>query len=127
MLPRPDRSLIVRSLGLVAGGALVGLGLNAARPGGVALTSFQPDVACSGTSHHEPAIDEMDPRAASALCGRPGVVFADTRTAARYAEGHVADALHLPCDGAAADSLFRKLSAAETVVVYGDSSDDTHA
>jgi rhodanese-related sulfurtransferase len=71
----------------------------------------------------------MDPREASFLCGRPGVIFADTRPAARFEEGHVADAVHLPCDATAlgAEPAIARLSHAQTVIVYGDSSDDGHS
>jgi rhodanese-related sulfurtransferase len=57
------------------------------------------------------------------------VIFADTRPAARFEEGHVADAIHLPCDATAlgAQAAIARLSHATTVIVYGDSSDDGRA
>jgi rhodanese-related sulfurtransferase len=57
------------------------------------------------------------------------VIFADTRAAARFEEGHVANAVHLPCDAteAGAQVAIGRLSHAGTVIVYGDSSDDGRA
>src|SRR6185312_9304531 len=69
------------------------------------------------------------PRDAAFLCSRPGVIFADTRPAPRFEEGHVADAVHLPCDATVpgAEAAIARLSHAQTVIVYGDSSDDGRA
>jgi len=113
----------------VLGGAIVGLGLNAARPSGVSLLGFEPPTTCSAAQGQEPPLVEMDARQASSLCGRPGVLFADTRPAPRFAEGHVADAIHLPCDTSArgAEGPLRRLDQAETIIVYGESSDDGRA
>src|SRR5262249_33782392 len=74
-------------------------------------------------------VTEISPVEASHLCGRSGVVFADTRSAAEFAEGHVADAVHLPCDASAqgAEAGLRKLDPAQTIIVYGASSDDGRA
>ena len=85
----------------------------------------------------EAPVLELTPREASALCDRAGVVFADTRPAARFEEGHVANAVHLPCDaseGGAQAAIARLAHPGErpkafpdhpeTVIVYGDSSDD---
>jgi rhodanese-related sulfurtransferase len=124
---KPDRPLLLRAVGLLLGGALAGLGIDVARPGGVLRNSFSPPTACSAAADHEPPLIEMDPPSASSLCGRPNVVFADTRSAARFAEGHVADAVHLPCDATAngAEGALSKLDRAQTIIVYGESSDDS--
>jgi rhodanese-related sulfurtransferase len=140
MLPRLDRPLILRAAALVLGGGAAGLGANALRPGGVAILSFEPPTTCTAEAGsqgggrprspgREPAIAEIAPREASFLCGRAGVVFADTRPASTYEEGHVADAIHLPCDATelGAQAAITHLSHAQTVIVYGDSSDDGRA
>jgi rhodanese-related sulfurtransferase len=122
-----DRPLLLRAAGLLLGGAVAGLGINAVRSTGVALTNFRPPTACAATADNEPPLIEMDPPAASSLCGRPNVIFADTRPAARFAEGHVAEALHLPCNATAsgAEGALDKLAHAHTIIVYGESSDDS--
>jgi rhodanese-related sulfurtransferase len=120
------RATILRTFVLLAGGAVAGLVANAARPGGVALASWSAPAQCNG---HEGALNlptEMPPSEAAAMCGRPDVVIADARPAAKFAEGHVAGAIHLPCDAAgqvATDALAR-FEHAQTIVVYGDSTDD---
>jgi rhodanese-related sulfurtransferase len=126
-----DRTMVFRAAVLVVGGGALGLGANAVRAGGVALFGFEPPSTCSadGPGAHEAPIVELTPRDASFLCGQAGVVFADTRPAARFEEGHVADAVHLPCDAseAGAQAVIARLSNAKTVIVYGDSSDDGRA
>jgi rhodanese-related sulfurtransferase len=125
-----DRPLLLRAVALVLGSGAAGLGVNAVRPGGVALLGFEPPTACTAeVGQVEAPIVELAPREASFLCGRAGVVFADTRPAARFEEGHVADAVHLPCDASehGAEVAIAQLSPAETVIVYGDSSDDGRA
>src|SRR5262245_59041104 len=126
---RNHRPLLARAFALLFGGALAGIGINAARPSGVALFAFQAPTTCTAESDQGAPIVEMTPREASALCGRPGTVFADTRPAAPYAAGHVVDALHLPCDTTAggAEIAIKELGRAEVVVVYGDSTDDGRA
>lgn len=111
------------------GGAAAGLGANAVRPGGVALLGFEPPVTCSAEPAGEGPVIEITPREASLLCGSAGVVFADTRDAARFEQGHVADAVHLPCDSTeiGAQAPLDQLDHAQTVIVYGDSSDDVRA
>ena len=120
-----DRPLFVRAAALLFGGAALGLGINAARPSGVALAGFEPPTACTSAAVQEAPVIEMTPREASTLCGQPGTVFADTRTSERFAAGHVADALHLPCDTTAsgAEVAMKELGHARTVVVYGESTE----
>jgi rhodanese-related sulfurtransferase len=121
-------SAMLRALALVAGGALAGLVVNAARPGGVAIASWQPPSACDANEGHAALKlpDEMAPAEASALCGRPDVVLADARSAAKFADGHVAGAVHLPCDagGRVASDALAHFERAQTIVVYGDSTDE---
>lgn len=127
---RLERSVLFRAAALVLGSGAVGFGANALRPGGVAIRSFAPPTTCTAeAAGQEAPVVELSPREASFLCGRPGVVFADTRAAARFEEGHVADAVHLPCDASelGAQAAITHLSPAQTVIVYGDSSDDGRA
>jgi rhodanese-related sulfurtransferase len=129
MFLRLDRPLLVRAAALVIGSGAAGLGANALRPSGVALLGFEPPTACSAAPTSEAPVLELTPREASLLCGRAGVVFADTRAAARFEEGHVADAVYLPCDATerGAQAAIGRLGHAQTVIVYGDSSDDGRA
>jgi rhodanese-related sulfurtransferase len=124
-----DRASLLRAAVLVVGGSVAGLGVNAARPAGIALTGFEVPAVCSAAAEHAAPVIEMEPREASSLCGRAGVVFADTRPEARFTEGHVADAVHLPCDATAsgAEVALRRLDHKQTIIVYGDSSDDGRA
>jgi rhodanese-related sulfurtransferase len=126
MVSRPDRPLLLRAAGLLLGGAAAGFGFNAARPAGVAVRGFEAPTACTAGATAEARVIEMDPREASTLCGRAGVVFADTRPAPRFEEGHVADAVHLPCDAAASgvEIALATVGKAQTIIVYGESSDD---
>jgi len=130
-----DRPILFRAAALLVGGAGVGLGINAARPGGVPLRGFAPPTACtaeaSGDGRAAAAVTELTPKEASQLCNAGGVVFADTRPDERFEAGHVAGAVHLPCDatelGAQAAIASLTKANAETVIVYGDSSDDGRA
>lgn len=126
---RLDRPSILRASALLLGGGALGLAGNAVRATGVAIATFEPPVTCSAAADAIAPIVEMEPHEATHLCGRAGVIFADTRAAARFAEGHVADAVHLPCDASAsgAERALKKLDRAHTIVVYGDSSDDGRA
>lgn len=123
-----DRPLLLRAAALLLGGAALGLGINAARPAGVALLGFEPPTSCTAAAEQDAPVVEMTALAASGLCGHPGTVFADTRTAERFAAGHVADAIHLPCDATAsgAEVALKELGHAQTVVVYGESTEEAH-
>ncbi len=130
---RLDRPLLLRAAALLVGGAAAGLGVNAARPAGaVALLRFEPPTTCSGAEAPVAApVAELTPREASQLCGRGGVVFADTRSDERFEAGHAAGAVHLPCDatelGARSAIADLEHAGAQTVIFYGDSSDDGRA
>jgi len=68
----------------------------------------------------------MSPTEVAGLCGASDVVIADVRPPDRFAQGHVAGSIHLPCsasDDAArvADSL---LEGKRTLVVYGENTED---
>jgi rhodanese-related sulfurtransferase len=117
---------IARAAVLVLGAAVLGLGVNAARPRGVALRAVAAPTMCADEGAPP---EELAPDAAAALCGDANAVVADARPEARFAEGHVAGAIHLPCDaaGAVAEGALARLAAARTVVVYGESTEDARA
>jgi rhodanese-related sulfurtransferase len=130
-MPLLDRPAVLRACALVAVGGGLGILGNALRPGGVALRSFEAPTACTVEvdAPARPPVVELPPREAATLCGREGVVFADTRPDARFEEGHVAGAVHLPCDASesGAQAVIGSLASASLVIVYGDSSDDGRA
>jgi rhodanese-related sulfurtransferase len=114
---------VIRALVLVVAGAVVGFAGNAARPHGLRVAAFAPPTECSGGEHGVATPATMSPAEAQALCGQPSVVIADARTEAAFAEGHVAGAVHLPCDanGKTAVDALAHFSHAHTIVVYGAS------
>jgi rhodanese-related sulfurtransferase len=117
---------LARAAVLVVAGALVGFGVNAVRPhGGLRISTYAPPTECKG-GEHAAAPTVMSPAEASSLCGQPDVVIADTRAALAFAEGHVAGAVHLPCDaaGQAAVEALTHFERAHTIVVYGASTAD---
>jgi rhodanese-related sulfurtransferase len=115
--------LALRALMLLLAGLVLGLLQNAARKDGVALRLTPAPTSCEAPTG-VPA--EITPEGAAALCQAGGVVVADARSAARYAEGHIADAIHLPCDAAgqvAADALSH-VAGARTILVYGETTEE---
>lgn len=114
--------LVVRAVVLVVAGALFGLGGNALRPHGIHVVSWSPPTQCTG-AEGAAAPTVMSPREAASLCGQPDVVIADTRSAAAFAEGHVAGAVHLPCSagGPTASEALGHFTRAQTILVYGTS------
>jgi rhodanese-related sulfurtransferase len=117
----------LRALVLVVAGAVLGLVGNAARPrGGLKVTAFAPASQCSSGEAGVTGPAVMSPAEAAALCGQPNVVIADARPAAQFAEGHVAGAVHLPCDagGQVAVDALSHFARAHTIVVYGASTED---
>jgi rhodanese-related sulfurtransferase len=120
--PDTVRAAVGRAALLVALGASLGLAANVARKDGVRLFGFQAAATCeAGEAVAAPSL--ISPAAAAAMCGRSDVVVFDARTPARFAEGHVAGAIHLPCgaDGRAAADGIGHTTSARTVIVYGDS------
>ena len=120
-------STVIRALVLVVAGAVLGVVGNAARPHGLRVSSFAPPTECAGGEHGSaPAPTLMSPSEAQGLCGQPNVVIADTRPANAFAEGHVAGAVHLPCDagGSSAVEALSHFSHAHTIVVYGGSTEE---
>jgi len=126
--PQAPKDTTVAALGraalLVALGASIGLAANVARKDSVRLTGFQAAATCeAGEAAAAAAPSLISPAAAAGMCGRSDVVVFDARTPARFAEGHVAGAIHLPCgaDGRTAADGIGHTTKARTVIVYGDS------
>ena len=107
---------------LLCAGALVGLAVNAVRPDGVPLVAMQEPTQCAVAA--EPL--ELDPHDVVDLCTHGGVVVADARPTERFAQGHVAGAVHLPCDasGVSRSAALSYLDEAHMIIVYGDSTDE---
>jgi 3-mercaptopyruvate sulfurtransferase SseA len=120
-------ALLARALVLLLVGAGLGLGVNAVRRDGVALRGYEAPVTCSAAAaSHAPAVEVLSPARIGGLCATPGVLVADARPAQRYAAGHVVDAVHLPCaaPGTRASDVMGQLAGMNTLVVYGDSTDE---
>ncbi len=117
--------LFLRALILLAGGALLGVAANAIRPEGLRVGSFESPTVCDESEAAGVSV-EMEPSEVSKLCGSTGVVIADARSPKSFAEGHVADAVHLPCDaaGSVASQAISHLEEAKTVIVYGHDTDE---
>jgi 3-mercaptopyruvate sulfurtransferase SseA len=117
---------------LLAGGVALGLMVNLVHPRAVRLGSFAPPSVCSsaGAEHTgaatPPAVELLSQAQVASLCGDPRAMVADARSAERFAEGHVAGAIHLPCASSrvAASAALDRLSGKETLVVYGDSTEE---
>ncbi|HEY4187394.1 MAG TPA: rhodanese-like domain-containing protein [Polyangia bacterium] len=121
-----------RALGLLVGGAALGLLVNGVRPGGVRLASYAPPTVCAATTPTAPrtpgvpAVETLSPVDASALCGDPRTLIADVRPAESFAQGHVSGAIHLPCtaSGVAASAAVELVAGRQSLIVYGDTTDD---
>ena len=114
--------LLLRALALVAAAGAVALGVNALRPGGLRFAAFAAPAECTAAEAAGTPL-ELDPGDVAGWCGRSDVAIADARPADKFAEGHVAGAIHLPCDatGSVATEALHALDGKHTVVVYGDS------
>lgn len=121
-----DRPLLLRTAALLAGGVAFGLGFNSVRHSGVSLLAFEPPTACATANTQRGLISQMAPHEAMHLCGRAGIIFADTRGPDRFAAGHVAEAMHLPCNISAsgAEVALKKLGNAQMVILYGESTEE---
>jgi 3-mercaptopyruvate sulfurtransferase SseA len=118
-------ALLARTVVLLLIGTAVGLGGNAVRKDGVALRSYSPPASCEGPKGG-PAVEILPPDQAVQLCGDSGVMVADARPPQRFAEGHVADAVHLPCAAPKKDasSVVSALAHKHTLIVYGDTTEE---
>lgn len=123
--------LITRALCLLGAGALLGLAVNGVRSDGVRFARFAPPSVCTMTPARgeapDPApVEALAPLDAAALCGDPSTLIADVRPAADFAQGHVTGAIHLPCTatGEAASAAVDLVAGRQTLIVYGDGTDD---
>jgi len=121
--------LVWRAALLVVIGATLGAGGNALRPDGLAVTSFVPPATCSaaeGGGGKGPDVQLATQAEATALCADAGTLIADVRSAQKFAEGHVAGAIHLPCSASeqVASAAENGLANKHLLLVYGESSDD---
>jgi rhodanese-related sulfurtransferase len=116
--------LFARTGVVLALGAGLGFVVNAARREGLRPDRFALATTCTaGPSPSQ--IKVLSPIQAVRVCGEPGAVIADVRPPDRFAQGHVAGAVHLPCAarGDAASGALARMAGAQTVVVYGDSTE----
>lgn len=114
---------------LAATGAALGVTINAVRSDRVSPDRFAAPASCSASAPASVPLERLPPPAAAALCGDETVVVADARPPARFAEGHVSGAVHLPCaaPGSLASDGLAALVGKGTVVVYGDTTDEALA
>jgi rhodanese-related sulfurtransferase len=117
--------IVIRAIVLVVGAAALALVVNAVRPGGLRVASFEAPAVCDQAEAAGAPL-EVGPDEAARLCGSPDVVIADARPANRFAEGHVAGAIHLPCDatGSVAADAMSHFEGKRTVIVYGETTAD---
>src|SRR5689334_25052828 len=94
----PMGSSIRHSATLAVLGALGGLLVNAIRADGVAiLRPFEPETHGATECSVAAGPAEIGVTEAERLLAENEAVFGDVRPASEYAEGHVVDAVHLPC------------------------------
>ena len=112
-----------RALLLGLASAALGLAIAAARPGGLHLAPHAREASCEAPTV-EPK--RIAPSEAAKLCADRDVLVADARAASDFAAGHVANAVHLPCDAAGeiASQTLGKLGAHKKVIVYGSSTEE---
>ncbi len=122
----PALLVAARALALAVLGAALGLGATAARTGGLHLSRPAPVAACE-----DPAIPPVvvAPAEAARVCAAERALIADARPAAAFAAGHIAGAVHLPCDagGDAASVALAHLADRTVVLVYGAGTADAVA
>jgi len=112
--------LFLRAALLCVAGALVGVLGNSFTPHpaplgkAVLATAELPGAACSEAHGAATRISVED---AKPLCIACSAVFVDARSAAEYAAGHVAKAIHLP-PGESIAPLLPELRSKATVIVY---------
>lgn len=126
-LVKEARALALRALVLLAVGLGGGFLFNSLRPDGVSPQHFEPPVACSaeeGPTLKTPLV--LAPERAAPLCGNPGALVIDTRSETAFAEGHIPEAVHLPCTAprSAAERALELVGNRSTVIVYGESTSD---
>jgi rhodanese-related sulfurtransferase len=115
---------------LLGAGVALGMLVNLVHPHAVRFGSFAPPSACAVPAAHAgavaPAVELLSLAQVASLCGDPRALVADARNAEQFADGHVAGAIHLPCASSrvAATAALDQLAGKETLVVYGDGTDD---
>lgn len=117
--------LLARTGVILGVGVVLGVAVNGLRPQGLRPAAFAVATTCTA-GPLSTGIPVLPPAEAVRLCGDPGVVIADVRSSERFAEGHVAQAIHLPCAASqdAASGALARIEAAHTVVMYGDSTEE---
>jgi len=113
-----------RALALALGGGALGVAIAAARPGGLDWKPRVHEASCEA-----PAVEpkRVSPVGASSLCARSDVLIADARPASDFAAGHIAGAVHLPCDASGALATTALGGDHAAVLVYGVGTDDAVA
>lgn len=109
-----------RALVLIAVGALGGLLFGAVSPQTFSPFSFAAATTCEAGAVG--AVAEIGAVEAQTLCAEPGLVIADARSAERFAEGHIAAAVHLPCSSEPGRAT--ALGRATKILVYADTTDE---
>lgn len=107
---------------IAVAGALLGLVINAARPEGISLRA-PIETATDESCVAPPAQTRIQVDQALALHRDKKAIFLDVRAADAYAGGHVAEALHLPCQSKAPAWLGR-VTREKTLILYGSADVD---
>ena len=122
---------LLGQLGVLLGaGVALGMLVNLVHPHAVRFASVAPPSACAVpealAGAVAPTVEVLSLVQVASLCGDPRALVADARNAERFADGHVAGAIHLPCASSrvAATAALDQLAGKETLVVYGDGTDD---
>jgi hydroxyacylglutathione hydrolase len=124
MLRSTTMRLIARTASLLAGAAILGLCVNTARPDGISIFAWSPPAECESAGE----IAEVTPIEAQSLCTDPSILVIDVRSHEQFANGHIPQALHLPCSqGKISGETFEQLGAASSLLVYGQSTEEARA
>jgi 3-mercaptopyruvate sulfurtransferase SseA len=117
--------LLARTAALLSLGVSLGLAANALRPDGVPLAAYRAPVSCEAP-RGPLAVEVLPPGEAVRLCGDPAALILDARPSGRFAEGHVAGAVHLPCAAprTEASTVVSRLEDKRTLIVYGDTTEE---
>ncbi|MBN1609353.1 MAG: hypothetical protein JW940_22170 [Polyangiaceae bacterium] len=113
---------IWRAAALSAGGLAAGFVYNAVRKDGIPCWDYEPVASCSGAEATRSEVGVVSPEALAEECGNGDIVVADARPAERFAMGHIAGAVHLPCSASddAARVVDSLLNGKYDLVVYGE-------
>ncbi len=115
-------AVAIRVVILAVVGAAIGLGFNQVRPGGVGFQLAEKVEVCEAEAV---GITEVAPQDASDACAAFETVILDVRSEERYAEGHVAGAIHLPCNaGSVGEDTTGLLARADLILVYGSTTEE---